>query len=215
MRVVGNGAITLRFRSKLGNRKRHANRTIHTDLPGTSSSRERLAAAGGRVCGRVDRTGVRRGDSMALWPQLPGVDLSASRGHGLGVATVAVNTRFRSAEVADIVGRSEARALVYWPGFLGIDFDGILEDVDDAALSRVEHVLVYGEGEGAQTLKDGARQTDADLRLCATMALACRPSGRARKRMMVACVYRNHWGTQTGVTCVHPEARSGVRRLRL
>jgi len=96
--------------------------------------------------------GLRRGDSMALWlpncPEWIYLHLAAME---LGVATVAVNTRFRSAEVADIVGRSEARALVYWPGFLGIDFDGILEDVDDAALSRVEHVLVYGEGESAQT----------------------------------------------------------------
>ena len=68
---------------------------------------------------------------------------------------VAVNTRFRSAEVQDIVGRSGARALFMWPGFKGIDFMSILQDVDARALTSLESVVVLGAApvwEGAQAV---------------------------------------------------------------
>ena len=56
-----------------------------------------------------------------------------------------MNTRFRSHEVADIVGRSRAKLLCYWPGFKHIDFSGILAGCDPAALSALEALLVYEE----------------------------------------------------------------------
>ena len=62
---------------------------------------------------------------------------------------VSINTRFRAQEVADIVGRSGARLLVYWPGFKGIDFSGILDEVAETAataLARLEALIVYAEG---------------------------------------------------------------------
>ena len=43
---------------------------------------------------------------------------------------IAINTRFRAHEVQDILRRSEATHLAYWPGFHGIDFDAILAEVD-------------------------------------------------------------------------------------
>jgi fatty-acyl-CoA synthase len=42
----------------------------------------------------------------------------------LGAVAVAVNTRFRSAEIADIVGRSGARLLALWPDFRIIVYGG-------------------------------------------------------------------------------------------
>jgi fatty-acyl-CoA synthase len=63
----------------------------------------------------------------------------------LGAMTVAVNTRFKSAELEDILNRSGATVLLYWPGFLGIDFDAILADVHADALSRLRCVVVYNE----------------------------------------------------------------------
>jgi fatty-acyl-CoA synthase len=66
----------------------------------------------------------------------------------LGAIAVSVNTRFRSHEVADIVGRSCARVLCYWPGFKHIDFSGILAACDPAALRALEALVVYEE-EGA------------------------------------------------------------------
>ena len=75
--------------------------------------------------------GITRGDRIALWlPNSPAwlaLYFACAR---LGAIAVAVNTRFRSAEIADIVARSGARILVLWPGFRQIDFLGILEAVD-------------------------------------------------------------------------------------
>ena len=63
----------------------------------------------------------------------------------LGAIAVSVNTRFKSHEVADIVGRSRAKLLCYWPGYRQIDFSGILAGCDRAALSALEALLVYEE----------------------------------------------------------------------
>lgn len=99
------------------------------------------------ACGLRAR-GVTRGDRVALW--LPNVPLwielmfACAR---LGAVVVAINTRFKALELGDILGRSGARTLVYWPGFRGIDFTGILEGVDKACLSDLRDVVAYGEGE--------------------------------------------------------------------
>jgi fatty-acyl-CoA synthase len=58
---------------------------------------------------------------------------------------VAVNTRFRSVEVADILARSGAKVLVYWPGFRGIDFEGILHEAGADALSGLAAIVAYDE----------------------------------------------------------------------
>ena len=102
----------------------------------------------GRLAGAFAKLGLGRGDRLALWlPNCPMwiyAHLAAAR---IGVITVAVNTRFRSAEVEDIVARSGARTLIYWPGFLDIDFDAILSDVDVSVLDTLDHVLVYQESD--------------------------------------------------------------------
>jgi fatty-acyl-CoA synthase len=63
----------------------------------------------------------------------------------LGAIAVTVNTRFRSTEVADIVGRSGAKVLVFWPDFRHIDFAGILRDVPPAALANLQAFVTYDE----------------------------------------------------------------------
>src|SRR5262245_11345070 len=74
-----------------------------------------------RVAQGLYDLGVREGDRVAVWlPNVtawPACFFAAAR---LGAITVAVNTRFRSSEIADIVGRSGAKVLVYWPGYRGI-----------------------------------------------------------------------------------------------
>lgn len=101
-----------------------------------------------RVARGLADLGVGPGDRVALWlPNGPAwleVFFACAR---LGAIAVAVNTRFRSAEVGDIVGRSGAKILVLWPGFKGIDFLGILRDVEAAALDRLEALVLYGEGD--------------------------------------------------------------------
>jgi fatty-acyl-CoA synthase len=94
----------------------------------------------------LHQLGVRRGDRVALWlPNCPAwliAHLAASR---IGAMTLAVNTRFKSAELEDILTRSGATVLLYWPRFLGINFDAILADVHPDALSRLRCVIVYSE----------------------------------------------------------------------
>src|SRR5437764_14092818 len=67
--------------------------------------------------------GVRKGDRLALWlPSIPAWLATFAACARLGAIAVSLNTRFRSAEIADIVSRSGCRALVYWPHFRSIDF---------------------------------------------------------------------------------------------
>lgn len=105
-----------------------------------------LADESARLAGALRALGVRPDDRVALW--LPNISawlalfFACAR---LGAIAVSVNTRFRAHEVADIVARSRAKLLCYWPGYRDIDFNGILADIDPAALSSLSALLVYEE----------------------------------------------------------------------
>jgi fatty-acyl-CoA synthase len=107
-----------------------------------------LDALSRRAAAGLAALGVGAGGRVALWlPNTPAylaLYLACCR---LGAIAVAVNTRFRSVEVADIVGRSGATVLVMWPGFRNIDFPGLLAEVDPAALDRLRAIVTYDEGE--------------------------------------------------------------------
>src|SRR6185503_11979716 len=105
-----------------------------------------LAGESRRVAQGLRQLGVRPGDRVALW--LPNVTAWLATFFAcaqLGAVAVAVNTRFRSHELADILQRSAARVLVFWPKFKGIDFDAILSACDAQALGNLEAVVVYAE----------------------------------------------------------------------
>lgn len=107
-----------------------------------------FAEEAGRLAGGLNSLGVGRGDRVALWlPNLTAWLATFFACGRLGAIAVSVNTRFRSHEVADIVGRSGCKAIVFWPGFRGIDFAAILGECDPAALGTLERVIVYHEGE--------------------------------------------------------------------
>ena len=107
-----------------------------------------LDAAARRAARGLSELGVGHGDRVALWlPNTPAylvLWLGAAR---LGAITVAVNTRFRAIEVADIVRRSRAKVLALWPGFRGIPFLDILGEIDRNALECLETLVVYEEAE--------------------------------------------------------------------
>ena len=107
-----------------------------------------VAELGRRAATALSELGVGKGDRVALWlPNCPAylaLYLGCCR---LGAIAVAVNTRFRSAEVSDIIGRSGARILAMWPGFRHIDFLGLLAEVDRAALDGLETIVLYDEGQ--------------------------------------------------------------------
>jgi len=104
-------------------------------------TRSRALAAG------LHARGITRGDRVAIWlPNVPlWVELLFACAH-IGAIVVAVNTRFKAAELGDILGRSGAKLLVYWPQFRGIDFTGILEGVERACLGDLRHLVAYNEG---------------------------------------------------------------------
>ena len=120
--------------------------------PGALLDRDRalayaaLADESARLACGLRALGVRSGDRVALWlPNLPAwlaLFFACAR---LGAITVSVNTRFKSHELADIVRRSRARLLCFWPGFRQADFAGVLAGCDAAALQQLEGLLLYEE----------------------------------------------------------------------
>jgi len=117
---------------------------------GRPVSYRELGDASARLAQGLGKLGVRAGDCVALWlPNLPAWLAAFFACARLGAIAVSVNTRFRSHELADILGRSRARVLLFWPEFKGIDFAGILAACDPQALAALEHVIVYGESGAA------------------------------------------------------------------
>jgi fatty-acyl-CoA synthase len=90
--------------------------------------------------------GVGPGDRVALWlPNVPAYPILYFACARLGAIAVAVNTRYRSVEVADIVGRSGAKVLACAPGFRRIDFLSILAEIDPAALDHLAAIVTVGD----------------------------------------------------------------------
>jgi len=114
---------------------------------GRSWSYQALDEESRRVARGLADLGIGAGDRVALWlPNAPAwlaLYFACAR---LGAIIVAVNTRFRSAEIADILDRSGARLLVFWPSFGGADFPATLAALDPAALCRLERIIAYGGG---------------------------------------------------------------------
>jgi fatty-acyl-CoA synthase len=100
------------------------------------------------VAGALASLGIGPGHRVALWlPNLPawlGLYFALAR---LGAIAVAVNTRFRSIELGDIVHRLGCRALAVDPSFRRADFGAILAGVDPASLDQLDTVIVCGEGD--------------------------------------------------------------------
>ena len=90
--------------------------------------------------------GVGPGDRVALWlPNVPAYPILYFACVRLGAIAVAVNTRYRAVEVADIVCRAGAKMLACAPGFRRIDFLSILADIEPAALDRLAAIIVVGD----------------------------------------------------------------------
>lgn len=107
-----------------------------------------LADESARFAAALRGLGVREGDRVAIWLPNATAWLAAFFACArLGAIAVAVNTRFRAAELADIVGRSGARVLVTWPAFDRADFVSVLAGCPPTALAALEAVVAYDEHE--------------------------------------------------------------------
>jgi fatty-acyl-CoA synthase len=111
-------------------------------------TRAALADEAARLATGLRALGVEQGDRVALWlPNLPAWLATFFACGRLGAIAVSVNTRYRSHEVQDIVGRAGCKAIVFWPGFRNIDFAGILAECEPAALDTLTRVIAYAEGD--------------------------------------------------------------------
>jgi len=105
-----------------------------------------LEAESARVATGLVGLGVSKGDRVAVW--LPNTPAWLACYFGccrIGAIALATNTRFRSAEMEDILGRSGAKVLVYWPAFRGIDFSRILEEMGPPSGTALKHIVAYAE----------------------------------------------------------------------
>ena len=102
-----------------------------------------------RVAGGLRGLGLRRGDRMGVWlPTLPEwfvLQFAAAR---LGVIVVALNPRYRTKELVDVLGTAEASAVVVPTQFLGVDHPRLLADaVPD--LPSLRSTVLVGDAEPA------------------------------------------------------------------
>lgn len=114
---------------------------------GAPVSRENFARKIDQTAGWLSQHGVGAGDVVAVWlvnrVEWLALLFAASR---LGAVVAAVNTRYRAADVAHVVGLSGAKMLVLEPGFRSIDFPAILRDLDPAAVPALEKIAIIGVG---------------------------------------------------------------------
>ena len=162
---------------------------IDRDHPVTA---DELADQSMRVAQGLWDAGVREGDRVALWlPNVPAWLSCFFACARLGAIVVAVNTRFRSGEISDILNRSGAKVLIYWPGFKHIDFDGILRDARVSELKALKAIIAYGEDEQGPIQSPHEHlpiQRFADL-------LACEPYKKDHARAELGCLIFTTSGT--------------------
>ncbi|GGC59594.1 AMP-binding protein [Chelatococcus reniformis] len=108
----------------------------------------------GRTAAWLARQGIGPGDRVGVWlvNRVEWLALFFALGR-LGATLVAVNTRYRSAELEHILGLSGARLLVLQLNFRSIDFPAVLAGVDSAKLPALERIAVVdAAGAGLQTI---------------------------------------------------------------
>ena len=116
-----------------------------------------LARRSRHLAAGLARLGIGPGDRVAVW--LPNCSawietlLACGR---LGAIVVSLNTRFRAAEVGDILGRSGARAIIASPDFAPIAYRDILASVPPAELAAVTTIVTLRDE--APPVLEGRRQ---------------------------------------------------------
>lgn len=106
------------------------------------------------VASALHARGLRAGDRIAIWlPNLPEwivLHVAAAR---LGVTVLSINTRYRVEELSHLLALGKPRCIAYAPGFLDIDFEGMLErtlaEIEDPTLEMA--ITVRGGSDRAVT----------------------------------------------------------------
>ena len=124
-------------------------------------------------CG-LSKLGIKSGDRVAFWlPNTSAYLVLYLACMQLNAIAVAVNTRFRSSEVADIVTRSGASSLILWPLFKKVNFLEILNAIEDAAFSKLDSIIVYSEAENNHPLPHQLPKSLRSKKLASYHELIC------------------------------------------
>src|SRR3954447_21064529 len=101
-----------------------------------------------RVACALRAAGVRRGDHVAVWvPNHIEWILLWLGANSIGAVIVAVNTRYKTEEVAYILRQSDAKLLVMVDAFVGIDYVSMLARLREEDLPELRDVVVIGTPE--------------------------------------------------------------------
>lgn len=97
----------------------------------------------GKAAAWLSVQGIGPGDRVAVWlvNRIEWLALLFGLAR-LGASLVAVNTRFRAAELEHVLRRSRPRMLVIQRGFRAIDFAAVLQSADPQAAHAIEKVAV-------------------------------------------------------------------------
>jgi len=106
--------------------------------------------------------GIVAGDRVALWMVNRAEWLAVYFGLlRLGAAVVAVNTRYRAPELQHLLALSRARMLVTEPGFRGIDFPALIDELDGARLPDFESVAILREPQAGASASSASSVSSA------------------------------------------------------
>lgn len=116
--------------------------SIALEFGGASVSFAELARRSRSVATGLSERGIRKGDRVAIWllnePDWLTVFLACAH---IGAIAVAVNTRFRAVELADIFRRVEPKAIVFPARFRSIDFWDLIEQAGRDSGARPELLI--------------------------------------------------------------------------
>ena len=91
--------------------------------------------------------GIGKGDKVAVWlvnrVEWLALLFGVTR---IGATMVVVNPRYSTVELQHILGQSQARLLIFEPGFRKIDFLAQFQQIDPDVIPALERIAVLGEG---------------------------------------------------------------------
>ena len=128
---------------------------VHGTRPAITDGEVRLTyaelnAARVRAARAFIAAGLRKGDRIAIWaPNIYQWIIAAIGAQSIGGVLVPLNTRYKGAEAAYILGASGARMLFTVGDFLGVSYPQLLTGQSLPALERT--VLLRGETAGCQS----------------------------------------------------------------
>ncbi len=160
---------------------------------------ERVAAVGRAFLA----AGIEPGDRVALWaPNIWEWPVAALGLHSAGAVLVPLNTRYKGAEAAYILGASRARILLTVEGFLGNDYVSMLRSAGHPLTHLEQIVVLRGD------VSDGSISFDEFVTLGETVAESALDDRVAAIRPDDLCdllFTSGTTGAPKGVMCTHAQ----------